>query len=200
MRRRTLLTTTGSVLGLAGCLSSRDTAGRNEEGSRDDSNESDDLPAPLECEEYDDFERHDSGFAEDELNWGQMEDGDWELSINDDTFKHGDEANITLTNRSDEEQITGNRYKYTVQLKTQVGWQEVRGWVEGMALPYSDEGIIHDPGEGFEWTLTLTEDGLLNGHPHEDDLVVCPGLPNGQYRFVYSGGSPPIAIDFNFTS
>lgn len=200
MRRRTILghIAGSSIVTVAGCLSSTEPTGENEDRGDDGLNRNGDSPPPLECEEHEEFERHAAGFEEDELKWEHS--GTWELTINADTFRHGDTAQITLLNTSAEEQQTGNRYKYNIQVKTQAGWQDVRGWPDGRSLPYSDEGIIHEPEEGFEWTLPLTRDGLLNGHPHEDDLVVCPELPEGQYRFVYFSVSLPVAVGFTLTS
>jgi hypothetical protein len=35
-------------------------------------------------------------------------------------------------------------------------------------------------------TFEMTEEGVVeDGHPHEDHLAVCPGLPAGRSRFVY---------------
>lgn len=157
------------------------------------------VPEPLVCKD-DAFERHSVGFDESELEWGSVRDNrvpTFALRVDDLAFERGDEIRVTLTNVRGVEMSTGNRYKYNFQVYTGEGWQDVRGWAGGMALPYTDELVEHEPGTGFEWTLTLTEEGLLDGHPHEDDLVVCPGLPAGRYRFAFWGVDGAVAAAFD---
>lgn len=113
---------------------------------------------------------------------------------------HGDEVRITLWNVSTDVQHTGNRHKWNLQVLTMDGWQDVRGTTAGEQLGYTDEAIEHRPGEGFEWTLKMTEEGTLEGHVHQDKLKVCPALQPGRYRFVYNGivSGEPLAVEFNY--
>lgn len=160
------------------------------------------VPKGLECRE-DSFKRHFQGFDESEFAWGtNRREGVPEFALRIDAleFERSDEITITLTNlRAETPEVTGtgNKHKYNVQVYTTEGWQDVRGWVEGMALPYTDELVEYGPGEGFEWNLTLTEDGLLAGHPHEEELAVRPGLPAGRYRFAYWGVDGAVGVAFD---
>lgn len=124
-------------------------------------------------------------------------DGSHERSVQ---FGRGDEVRVTMWNVSDEVQYTGNRHKYNLQVLTVDGWQDVRGTAAGDPLGYTDEGVIHRPGEGFEWSFEMTEEGVLEGHVHEERLEVCPDLQSGRYRFVYhEAAGEPLAVEFDYT-
>ncbi|WP_121821589.1 hypothetical protein [Halostella salina] len=156
------------------------------------------VPAALSCED-DGFERHPAGFDEDELAWGEASrdgtDPGFALRVDELTAGPGDEVVVRLTNVSDSELSTGNRYKYNLQVQTEGGWQDVRGIAGDGAFDYTDEAVSHAPGEGFEWRLPMTEDGVVEDHPNASDLEVCPGLPAGRYRFVY--WEPAVAVAFD---
>jgi hypothetical protein len=149
----------------------------------------------LECPDGE-FTRHGTGFRDD-VEWGQAtDDGSPTMALRVDKVgvARGDTVTVTMTNVSDEEQYTGNRNKYSLQVYTEAGWQDVRGW-SGDPRGYTDEAIEHRPGQGFEWSLTLTEEGVLAGHAHEESLTVCPGLPAGRYRFAF--WEPAVAVAFD---
>jgi hypothetical protein len=116
------------------------------------------------------------------------------------TVGRGHEVRITMWNVSTEMQYTGNLHKYSLQVLTMDGWQDVRGTTYGDPVGYTDEALKHRPGEGFEWTFEMTEAGVIEeGHPHEERLTVCPGLPAGRYRFVYhEAGGEPLAVEFDY--
>lgn len=116
------------------------------------------------------------------------------------TVGRGHEVRITMRNVSTDVRVTGNRHKYSLQVLTTEGWRDVRGTTDGDPIGYTDEGIAHRPGTGFEWTFTMTEDGVVaEGHPHEDRLTVCPDLPSGRYRFVYhEAGGEALAVQFDY--
>jgi len=156
------------------------------------------VPAALSCED-DDFERHGAGFDESELSWGAATDdrGEPTFALRVDSLgaDPGDEVVVRLTNVSESEQYTGNRHKYNLQVRTGAGWQDVRGAPEGEPLGYTDEAVAHAPGEGFEWRLPMTEEGVVDGHVNETRLTVCPGLPAGRYRFVF--WEPTVAVAFD---
>lgn len=110
----------------------------------------------------------------------------------------GHEVRITMRNVSTDVQHTGNRHKYNLQVLTMDGWKDVRGTTDG-PLEYTDEAIEHRPGEGFEWTFEITEEGVIeDGHFHEAKLEVCPNLPAGRYRFVYHEAGEPLAVEFDY--
>ncbi|MFB6307715.1 MAG: hypothetical protein ABEH35_00145 [Haloarculaceae archaeon] len=155
---------------------------------------------PLSCS-LDEFRRHPRLFDPDELVWGQRSDDPAvALRVGKSRYSRGDTATITLTNVSDGEVETGIREKYNLEVRTTDGWQEVRGYADGTARPYMDVATGHAPGEIFEWSLQLSEERLVADHPHGEALVVCPGLPAGRYRFVYTGVAPPVAVAFDLAA
>lgn len=161
------------------------------------------VPDALVCEEVEAFERHPPLFDEDEFVWGiAREAGVPKFALRVDALEveRGDKVTVTLTYLRTETGVvtgTGNKYKYHLQMYTTEGWQEVRGIVDEKPVVYTDELVEHGPGEGFEWNLTLTEDGLLDGHPHGEELTVCPGLSPGRYRFVYWGVDGAVGVAFD---
>lgn len=145
----------------------------------------------------DGFQRH-GGWVGDPP-WGlttdDSDDPTFALRVDSLEVARGETVTVTMTNVSDTTQSTGNRNKYGLQAYTESGWQDVRGAADGGMLPYTDEAISHFPGDGFEWTLELTEEGLVADHVHADRLVVCPDLEPGRYRFVF--WEPGVAVAFD---
>lgn len=153
------------------------------------------VPSPLSCED-DSFERHPSWVDEGDVSWGESSGKDgraFALRVAGTSVERGDEVTVTLTNVSDEMSVTGNRHKYGLQVYTDAGWEDVRGSATDEHFAYTDEGVQHRPGDGFEWSLRMTEDGVVENHPL--DLEVCPGLPAGRYRFVFREPSVAVAFD-----
>ncbi|WP_323190486.1 hypothetical protein [Halostella sp. PRR32] len=154
------------------------------------------IPPELSCED-DAFERHPSWFDDSDVSWGEATGNDGEpsfaLRVDETTVERGDTIDVTLTNVTDEEQTTGNRHKYSLQVRTEAGWEDVRGSTSAEHFGYTDEAILHPPGEGFNWTIEMTENGLVEDHPF--DLEVCPDLPAGRYRFVHWGPTVAVAFD-----
>ena len=114
-------------------------------------------------------------------------------------FQHGDEVAISLWNVSDRRLVTGNPSKHSIELATDAGWEEVRVHDADAPIGYTDEGIFRKPGEGFDWSFSLTDGGLVEHHPQADALSVCPGLQPGRYRFRFWGltGDASIAVAFD---
>jgi hypothetical protein len=141
----------------------------------------------------------------DEIPWGESgplaesDDGaqTFALRVDQREVPLGETVTITMTNLTDEQQYTGNRHKYAFEILTEDGWQDVRVAPEDESLGYTDEAIGHDPGEGFQWSFELTEDGVIADHTHEDALDVCPDLQPGRYRFVC--WEPTVAVAFDVT-
>ena len=169
-------------------------------------------PAALDCA-TDGFERHPEYVDDDNVAYGTLtndsEQPTFALRVrnpdsdasDDLTFERGEEIEFRLHNVSSRYVTTGNKHKYNLQLRTEAGWGEVRGTTaEPNRVPYTDEGISQPPGEGFTWSFELTEDGLLAGHPHEDDLTICPELQAGRYRFAYWGvPDGHLGVQFDYT-
>lgn len=181
MDRRTYCTAVGSasLVSLAGCVGSVD-------GHVRPDGEPDTVPTEFVCE-VDGFEPHFEGYSEDTLHWGDTE--DFSLRVNDLAFEYGDTAEIQLSRGT-----TGNRHKWNLEVDTENGWQEVRGTTAEF-LDYTAE----DTDGGHEWTLELTESGIVDSSFHDDSLQVCPDLVSGRYRFVYWGliGDDSVAVAFD---
>lgn len=170
------------------------------------------VPSELVCEDAM-FERHVKPVDDDEFRWGDADEtGEPTVSLRlqnpqagDDVtdpliFERGDEIRFILTNVTERMFETGSREKYSLQVKTEAGWQDVRGWTDDSGVAYTDESISHPPGTAFEWNLTLTEDGVISGDGNADRLTVCPDLPAGRYRFVFWGlsGDQSVGVAFDY--
>lgn len=136
-----------------------------------------------------------------EIPWGESESDDgpgpFALRVARREVELGGTVEIAMTNVTDERQHTGNRHKYAFEVYTADGWQDVRVATEGRTVGYTDEAVAHGPGEGFQLTFELTEDGVIDGHAHEDIFEVCPDLRAGRYRFVF--WEPAVAVAFDVT-
>jgi len=154
------------------------------------------VPPTLSCPD-DSFRRHASGYDASDVSWGVTGNDASAFALRTETLSAslGDTVTLTLTNVSEQETFTGNRHKYNVELLTENGWQDVRGNPNGDPIAYTDEALGHAPGEGFEWDLELTEDGLIDGHYNESQLTVCPDLQPGRYRVVF--WEPTVAVAFD---
>ena len=173
--------------------------------------------APLECDRAG-VERYAGWFEPDDVAWGDFGDGDGNggdssgdvdgggdssgdgpalaLRIDDTAYERGGTASIRLWNVADRLVNTGNSRKYALEVYTESGWQDVRvGDADGFR-GYTDEAVSHAPGEGFEWSIELTESGIAASAPH-DGVAVCPALAPGRYRFVYWGAiGGAVAVGF----
>ncbi|KZX48229.1 MULTISPECIES: hypothetical protein [unclassified Haloarcula] len=214
MRRRHYLLATSSVFGFAGCSSTssdptetaaktetenteQQTAGNTEEMTERQLSghirpaESPESPVKeLSCEKGN-FTRHPPMYDEGSVPWGDT--GYVSLRIDGTAFEYGDTAQITLTNVSDRTLSLGLKYLYQIELLTEDGWQDVRGQTGDDEFQYVDMGTEAAPGQVFEWSLRLTEEGVV---PDEKDFTVCPELVSGRYRFVYWTVTP-VAVAFD---
>ncbi|MFP8958755.1 hypothetical protein ACLI4Y_18785 [Natrialbaceae archaeon A-CW3] len=146
------------------------------------------VPAALECA--------DGGVTRmspvEDVTWG---DGDrFSMRVDRLIVDRGESVTIRMINTTNEEQGTGNAQKFGLEVYTGAGWQDVRVYEDedGYGPGYTDEGYMHPPGTGFDWTLEMTTDDLDTGHPR---LEVCPKLPAGRYRFVYWNGDLAVAFE-----
>jgi hypothetical protein len=105
----------------------------------------------------------------------------------------GDTATVRLINTTDSRISIGLKERYQIELFTEDGWQDVRGKTSHDDFEYVDLGAEPKPGEVYEWSLRLTEEGLVAG---AEELTVCPDLVSGRYRFVYWGTDTPVAVAF----
>jgi len=108
------------------------------------------------------------------------------LRIEDQPISVGETLLATLENVSGETDSSGNRGKFDIQYRDSDRWRTIFGREEVFA-GWSDEGVRHDPGEGFRWELTFTQDGASDAVRHSPTYHVCAPLRSGEYRFVYWG-------------
>ena len=157
--------------------------------------------APLSCDRTG-VERHDQRFDEDALRWGDYgQDGETTLSMRVDrlSYEYGETLNASLTNVTDEPVETGNSARYALQARTEEGWQDVRVIDSDAAFEYTDETVSHAPGEGFEWFIELTEEGVVEASA-QSDVEVCPDLQSGRHRLAFFGvddGAVAVAFDLS---
>ncbi|USZ72746.1 hypothetical protein [Natronosalvus halobius] len=144
------------------------------------------IPKPLECSD-DDFQRLSSAQS---VRWGDAD--AFAMRVDSLEVARGESVSITMRNLTSVEQGTGNDRKFSLEVQTEAGWQEVRGHRSEHGIGYTDEGIIHRPGEGFDWEIELTEAAVQELY---SGLEVCPGLPAGRYRFVYWPLDLAVAFD-----
>ena len=175
-RRRFLRAAVGAGAALAGCL----TAPTGETPSPTTA------PSPGGCEG---FQSHPIDLSTYSVSgYGEG----FELTASTGQLPLGDEMTITLQNTTNEERSTGNETLFAVQRAKDGGWEHVlwapEEWV------WTEEALIHQPGEGMEWTFPFTKSGLSL-----DPYRVCTDLPAGVYRFVYwglTGGRRALAVTF----
>ncbi|WP_144798006.1 hypothetical protein [Halorubrum depositum] len=177
------------------------------------------LPASFECER-EGFERHPQAY-DGEVDWGggggvggddggdtgtgdrgplalrAVIPGDDDPASEPLSVGRGTAFRIELTNVSGREVHVGNRGKYNLEILTEAGWTEIRGGDEDATFEYTDEAIAVRPGETLAWEFEMTEEGLVEGGPHADDLHVCPDLVPGRYRFVFFGADD-LAVAFDY--
>ena len=173
------------------------------------------VPEALTCPD-EAFERAGGGY-EPPVNWGagggvttdtglalrvRRPDGSDEGPTNDDgradtamRFERGETVLVQLTNVSARPIGVGNRHKYAFEVQTADGWVDVRGDDDGV-FEYTDELIRLPPGAGFEWSIELTESGVVADHP-QSSARMCPSLQPGRYRFVFWGAND-LAVAFDY--
>lgn len=161
------------------------------------------IPEALRCG-MDEFERRGGWIDEEDVEFGEVADDEGSpvlgLRVDALTVERGDTATFTLTNISGEEQTTANPHKANLDVYTEAGWQDPRGWKDGQPKPITDDLWSFDPGESHEWSFEMTEVGIVVGDYHgvADGLVTCPELPPGRYRFATAApdqGDVAVAFD-----
>lgn len=194
-----------SVGGLAGCLNSgleptdsQENSGSGTipdggmNGSIRPTEDPETVPQEWRCTDSE-FTRHPAYYEN--VKWGDT--AEVSLRISDTAFEYGDTAQITLTNVTEGRAETGTEIHWGLEILTDDGWQEVRGKTGSESFNYSDIGTELPLGEGFEWRIELTEEGIIQ---ETSEGTVCPDLVSGRYRFVYWGGiDPAVAVGFDLT-
>jgi hypothetical protein len=190
--------------GIGGCPGMNNPGGdddqtsiENQTGVASPDGEPENVPESLQCDD-ESFQRHFNGYDEDSINWGTT--GEYSLTSDDLQYQYGDSIDVTLRYTGSGTGQTGNKYKFNLELFTEAGWEEVRGWSDGQQKPYTDEAVTHEPGVGFDCTIELTESGIIGvaTETHANTLEVCPDLKSGRYRFVYWGLPDDAAVGIAF--
>lgn len=109
------------------------------------------------------------------------------LTASDEVVRRGETVEFSLRNVADERRHTGTQALYLLQRRGPDGWRTVLG-VPPERRGWNATALSHPPGQGFDWTITMSEPGLSSGR-----YVPCGSLPPGEYRFVYFGVSDPDA-------
>lgn len=157
MKRRAFLATVGALVPLAGCAAVT--------GSND---------SETECSPEERFT------IVDVVETRQL--GGFTMAVDPAEVQHGETITVTMENASDEEQLSGNRRKFTIHRRVDGKWQSM--YTEGEHTGWNDIGIQHKPGEGFTWELTVSKSGFSEAPNH---LQACAAVEPGDYRFVYWG-------------
>jgi hypothetical protein len=110
----------------------------------------------------------------------------YRLRVEDPRISVGETLVATLENVSGETNSSGNKAKFDIQYRDADRWRTIFGR-EDVFAGWSDEGVTHGPGEGFQWELTFTQDGASDAVRHSPTYHVCAPLEGGEYRFVYWG-------------
>lgn len=196
-RRMALVTAGVASASVAGCLGGNATEPAGPDG----------VPDELVCETESTY-RLGAPFDEADVSYTTLVvDGKplFELSFDGRTIAYGSTLRIALRNRTTEPRTTGPRHFFSIQRRTERGWEEIRVskrktvsmedlWEDG--VDQEIETVTHPPDQGFVWDLELTESGLEAAHP-DKSLTVCPALGEGTYRFVYWGiPAGPLAGEF----
>lgn len=111
----------------------------------------------------------------------------FELRLDSESYAVGDELTVKLRNVTGGKRGTGNKDKYDLQHHGPDGWHTIFGTPADEEFGWTDEGILHPPGNGFTWRFTITRDGLSGGGRTGSGYHVCEPITPGTYRFVYWG-------------
>lgn len=161
------------------------------------------VPDELVCDD-EEFARRRGWIDETVLQWGTVTDdsGTPTFALRTDALsvERGETVTVTLMNVSDEERESGNVHKANFDVFTDAGWQDPRGWPDGEPKPVNDDLWGFAPGERVSLSFELTDRGVVRGAfpQHEDELITCPGLPAGRYRFATAApehGDVAVAFD-----
>ena len=213
MKRRQWFASMGTVLSgsVVGCVSNSDDTQQppNESDTNDGTTTADEdedeteltghirpdgepetVPTDLTCPD-ESFTRFPTRY--DEVRWGDTD--KLSFRVTDDAIEHGDTVRATL--RSTDYVSMGTEQQGQVELYTEEGWKEVRGRFGDGEFEFTDLGAELPPTEEFEWEFPFTEAGVVDAFHREFDLEVCPDLPAGRYRLVFSGYEPAPAVAFD---
>lgn len=107
------------------------------------------------------------------------QDADFEITTNRTQVSTGETITVHIRTVADAPRGTGTEQRFVLQRQVDGEWTTVLGARPGRA-GWNATLVMHEPGEGFTWTVGLHEDGF-----GEWGYEPCGSLPAGEYRFVY---------------
>lgn len=160
-------------------------------------------PAPLTCE-AEGRQRVQQAFDESGLRYGTARSTAglpaFRMYGDKQEISRGETVTITLQNVSMLPKQRGAKSRNHLQVLTTSGWQDVRVWTAG-SIPPHPRPRTSTPGDTVRWSITMTEAAVPDAFVFVTELGVCPRLPAGRYRFVFSGlhrGDEAVGVQFDF--
>lgn len=179
MKRRPFLALcAGGVASTAGCFATDSSENTTDQsGSNNDS-----YVHSSSCK--DGRERLTREYTVPDVEYGEL--AGFALSTSPQSVQQGDEITIDLANRTEAQQTTSVKYHYDIHRRDDNEWQSLFWKDKGVTVGVNDRGVNHGSGEGFGWTLTMTDKGLTH-RKEGTELLVCAPVVAGPYRFVFRG-------------
>jgi len=175
MHRSTLLASVGFLPAVSGCT-----------GEFNGGNTQPDEQADRNCEDAD---RWSGSYNRDKIT--SRTSGGFVVSASTDTIEIGEKITFRLANETNEVRETGGSAQFNIERKRDEAWNGV--FTEGG--PFDAALTMHEPGDGFDWMLTFSENEIEGTRK-----PLCGSLEAGTYRFVYFGISveeaDPVAVTF----
>ena len=120
----------------------------------------------------------------DEVRYGSL--GGFTLTASENAVVPGNPMTFRLENTTEAGRVTGNKRKHDIQRRVDGEWRSIY-WVKSEM--YNALGVHQPPGNGFQWTFTVSRDGLEQSRQSNTSYSVCDAIVPGDYRFVYWGVS-----------
>lgn len=121
----------------------------------------------------------------------------FELRIDDPDGSVGGLLEVRLRNVTDETRTTGVKKKFDIQQRHDDGWRSIFGVESFQGI--IDKAIPHEPGDGFDWQLIFSKEGLSDAFLYSPTYYVCSPIDVGEYRFVYHGIAADRTLGYPFT-
>ncbi|GAB7092510.1 hypothetical protein JCM18237_27810 [Halorubrum luteum] len=187
MQRREYVAAAGVVLSgsVTGCLVNEETSDTEElEGYVQPAEDPSVTPEPFDCPEG--WQRVEQQFSESELAWGEYPQDDpvYALRVSDTAVRYGETVTVTHTLVADDPTPTQSPMNYNLQLHTEEGWTEIRGW-KGEQIPYPASEEEKSPGWQYERELEMSTAGIDDDTGSLDGMSTCDDLLTGRYRLVW---------------
>lgn len=161
-RRSTLLASVGFLSTVSGCTGESNEV-NTQPNQRADSN----------CEDAD---RWSGSYDRDNIT--ARSSGGFVVSASPDTIEIGEQITFRLENKTNEVKETGESSQFNIEKRRDDSCYGV--FTEGG--PFDAALTMHEPGDGFDWMLTFTENEIDGTRK-----PLCGSLEPGTYRFVYFG-------------